>query len=94
MANNRGRTSLKCKRKNDNPMGAYDRLPADLRHWVAEAALPWRAQSVQKAFDKALKRTGRAELALAELDRIQHKLLTKDASVVWGQDYPALAERA
>ncbi len=94
MANNRGRTSLKCKRKNDNPMGAYDRLPADLRHWVASAALPWRAQSVLKAYDKAIKRTGRVDLAMAELDRIQRNLLAKDAPSVWGQDYPALTERA
>lgn len=91
MPNNRGTTSLKCKRRSATPMSDYDRLPAPLRHWVAKAALPWRAKSVQKAYDKALRRTGHPAQALLELDRLQAGLLTKDASHVWGNHYPTEA---
>ena len=48
-------------------MRDYDRLPAELRRWLASAILPWRAKSVQRAYDKALARTGDRALALQEL---------------------------
>jgi hypothetical protein len=69
-------------------MSDYDRLPAPLRNWVATAALPWRAKSVQSAYDKALKRTNDPARALQELDRLQQTLLAKDAQHVWGDQYP------
>ena len=42
MRGNRGRTSLKLKRRSEDPMRDYDRLPPELRAWLAEAVLPWR----------------------------------------------------
>jgi len=81
---NLGSTSLKSKRRSTNPMQDYDRLPAELRAWVATAALPWRAGSVRKSFEKALARTGSAQDALAELDALQDRLIAKDAKAVWG----------
>ena len=60
-------------------MQDYDRLPADLRRWVAQADLPWSPQSVQKAYRKAIAHTGDSQLALNELDRIQSILVEKDA---------------
>ena len=54
MASNRGNTSLKCKRRNEKPMLEFDRLPRELRVWIASADLPWRPRSVQKAFDRAM----------------------------------------
>ena len=46
MNNNLGKTSLKRKRRNENPLLDYDRLPRDLRAWIANAELPWRPRSV------------------------------------------------
>ncbi|MDC0608158.1 DUF6525 family protein, partial [Amylibacter sp.] len=50
--NNLGRTSLKRKRRNENPLLDYDRLPRELRAWVANAELPWRPRSVLKAYER------------------------------------------
>lgn len=60
-------------------MQDYDRLPAELRRWVAQANLPWSPHSVQKAYKKAIARTGDRQLALVELDRIQSSLVERDA---------------
>lgn len=53
-------------------MVEYDRLPADLRAWLAAAALPWSPRSVARAFALALAQTPRDRAAaLAALDRLQ-----------------------
>lgn len=91
MPGNLGRTSLKAKRRAANPMREFDRLPADLRVWVAQADLPWRAQSVQRAFDTALARTGDRALALRELDALQARLVARDVRAVWGTAHPGAA---
>lgn len=70
-------------------MHDYDRLPDDLRRWLSEAMLPWRARSVRRAYDKALARLGDREAALAELDRLQRQTVARDAAKVWGPDHPA-----
>lgn len=88
MASNRGATSLKCRRAK-NPMRDFDRLPPDLRHWVAGAMLPWRAATVRTAYEKAMARTGDSKRALEELDALQARLVAKDASRIWGNAYPA-----
>jgi len=78
MRGNRGTTSLKLKRRNEDPMREYDRLPPELRAWLASAVLPWRPQSVRRAFDRAMARTRDRSRALEELDRLQNKLIAKD----------------
>lgn len=88
MRGNRGRTSLRRRRRTEDPMREYDSLPPELRAWLATAVLPWRPRSVRRAFDNALARTGDAAGALRELDHLQQKLITKDARSIWGQDYP------
>ena len=88
MRGNRGRTSLKLKRRNEDPMQDFDRLPAELRAWLASAVLPWRPRSVRRAFDRAVARTRDRSRALEELDRLQERLVAKDAGKVWGQNYP------
>ena len=93
MANNCGATSLKRRRRNRAAMHDFDRLPEHLRQWVTQADLPWRARSVQVAYDKALKRTGSHDQALAELDRIQEKLIRKDVARVWGHEHPAAQQQ-
>ena len=94
MARNRGTTSLKCKPRKENTMRDYDQLPPALRAWVAAADLPWRPKSVQKSYAKALAQTGDAKRALAELDRLQHRLVAKDVTRVWGQEHPQATKAA
>lgn len=88
---NRGRTTLKRRRRGGNGMDEFDRLPKELRNWLASAALPWRPQSVQRAFAKAYASTGDRESALRELDAMQQRLIAKDARKVWGADHPVTA---
>lgn len=57
-------------------MVEYDRLPADLRAWLAAAALPWSPRSVARAFALALAQAPRDRAAaLAALDRLQERRL-------------------
>lgn len=86
---NRGRTSLKCKRRTSDPMKDFDGLPRELRIWLASAALPWRPRSVRSAYEKAIRRTGDLPQALEELTRIEARLIAKDAQRIWGQAHPA-----
>ncbi len=88
MCGNRGRTSLKLKRRSEDPMRDYDRLPPELRAWLAEAVLPWRPRSVRRAFERAVARTRDRAGALEELDRLQDRLVAKDARAVWGEAHP------
>lgn len=85
---NLGRTSLKLRRRAENPMQDFDRLPSELRGWVATAVLPWRPRSVRRAYEKALERTRDKTQALRELDKLQDRLIANDVRKVWGEAYP------
>lgn len=79
-----------------DPMSAYDRLPPDLRTWLAEAALPWSAASVLRLWQRAIRETGCAKAARDRLARAELKTLAREAARVWGSAYPqaqALAKR-
>ncbi len=93
MSGNRGQTSLKMKRRSTDPMREFDRLPAELRSWLASAMLPWRPHSVRRTFDRAVARVGDTASALKELDRIEKRLVAKDAAAVWGHDHPLAASK-
>lgn len=80
MAGNLGHTTLRRKRRRTDPMQDFDRLPRVLRTWLAGAALPWAPASVLRTYGRALRRTGDADAALAELDRIERRLVEKDAA--------------
>jgi hypothetical protein len=88
MPGNRGQTSLKRKRRTEDPMRDFDRLPPELRAWLAAAVLPWRPRSVRRAFERAVARTRDPARALEELDRLQDRLVARDAQAVWGEDHP------
>ena len=79
MGRNLGHTKLKKRRRRENPMQEYDRLPPLLRSWVSQAAMPWRPRSVRRAYDKALAETGDAARALQELNRLEALQLSKEA---------------
>lgn len=85
---NRGCTTLKRRLRAEDRMSEYDRLAPELRQWLSAAILPWRPKSVRRAFAKAYDRTGSADDALRELDRLQLRLIAKDARAVWGDEHP------
>lgn len=85
---NRGATTLKLRRRSTDPMGDYDRLPMDLRTWLAQAARPWSPVSVRRAFARALAATGDRRKALAELDRLEARKIARDALALWGTSHP------
>lgn len=88
-ATNRGATSLKLRRRSEDPMREYDRLPHELRVWLSGAVLPWRPRSVRRAFDKALTQTRDRHAALARLCQMEQRMIARDAAGVWGPDHPA-----
>ncbi|MEM6758025.1 MAG: DUF6525 family protein [Pseudomonadota bacterium] len=88
MPTNRGTTSLKSRRRAADPMREFDALPPELRQWVAAGMRPWRAGSVRRTYAQAMARTGDAESALKELDRLERAAVARDARKVWGADHP------
>lgn len=69
-------------------MREFDRLPKDLRCWLANAALPWGPYSARRVYQRVLAATGSPAEAIRELDRRQALLLARDAQCVWGTDFP------
>lgn len=90
-SSNRGRTSLKRRRRAENPMDDFDRLPREVRAWLAAATLPWRPRSVRRTYARLMAETQNSAAALAELDRIQQRLIARDARIIWGADHPDTA---
>ena len=78
---NLGQTKLRKRRRREDPMREFDRLPAHLRCWLANAAMPWRPRSVKRAYERALTKTGDPTLAIVELERLQTKKIAKDAYI-------------
>lgn len=85
---NTGRTSLRQRRRCRDPMREFDRLPPALRAWLARACLPWGPRSVLRAYQRALRQSGDAAHALEALDRLEARLVARDAAQVWGAAYP------
>ncbi|WP_368484645.1 DUF6525 family protein [Salipiger sp. HF18] len=87
------RSSLRRRRRTGDPMAAYDRLPPELRLWLAEAALPWSAGSALRVWSKALRACGgdTAE-ARRQLSHLERRRLSEDAPRIWGTRHPISAE--
>lgn len=82
--------STSLKRRRASPMVLHDRLPRELRLWLAHAALPWSAQSALKLWQRALREArGDAQAARAALNRIEARMIARDAAQVWGAHHPA-----
>ena len=88
MPSNCGTTSLR-RRRRAHPMREFDRLPPELRAWLAGAALPWSLRSVQRAYARALAQTRDTDQAIEELRRIETRQIARDARIIWGVDHPA-----
>jgi hypothetical protein len=61
-----------------DPMRAYDRLPPDLRAWLADAARPWSPTSCLRLWSKALSEEGCPKRALDRLNRAEAAMLARD----------------
>lgn len=75
---NLGQTRLKRRRRSGDPMQAFDRLPPELRRWIAQAALPWSPASCLSLWRKALSEHGSTEAALDRLRRAEAALLMRE----------------
>lgn len=83
-------STLRRSSRHVSPMAAYDRLPSDLRLWLADAALPWSAQSVLPLWRKAMRACGGDPAAARHrLSRIERRKLSLDARRIWGATHPA-----
>jgi len=88
MPRNNLATSLR-KQARAGSMDDFDRLPAELRQWLAQACLPWSAGSVVRISKRAAKADGLETARLhARLDAAERKTLRRDAFKVWGRHYP------
>jgi hypothetical protein len=86
-------TSLRGRRQSQ-PMQAYDRLPVELRVWLAGAALPWSAHSALKLWRRLCRECGSdAGARLRGLDRVEARMLARDAPRIWGASYPLAPQR-
>lgn len=78
MNRNLGQTSLRRKRRNDDPMKTFDGLPAPVRQWVADAALPWSPTSVRRIWSKSRAKGLSDDEALALLRQAEARTLARD----------------
>lgn len=78
-------TSLK-RRSRGRAMDRYDRLPPELRRWLAAAALPWSPGSALRLW-RRLRRdcAGDAEALCRRMDLSEARMLARDAPKVWGR---------
>ena len=78
------RSGLRRRRRRGDPMAAFDQLPTELRHWLAQAALPWSPCSALRLWRRALRANGGdAAAAAGYLSQVECRQLARDADV-WG----------
>lgn len=78
MNRNLGQTRLRKRKRQGDAMAAFDALPAPLRAWLAEAALPWSPTSCRRIWRAAREQGETVEGALARLDRAEARMLSRD----------------
>ncbi|MGR3678901.1 MAG: DUF6525 family protein [Paracoccaceae bacterium] len=82
MSGNLRQSSLHRKRRSRDPMAAYDSLPAPLRSWLSEAALPWSPASARRIWVKSLAKGLSPEEALATLAHAEVRTLARDKAAI------------
>ncbi len=75
---NLGTTSLPIRKRSEDPMTAYDRLPPDLRAWMQRAALPWSPRSCRAIWHRVKQNGGTDAQALARLAAVEAAMLARD----------------
>lgn len=78
MSRNLGQSSLRRKRRASDPMTLFDGLPAPLRQWLSEAALPWSPVSAQRIWMRARAKGLTPEETLASLRQAEAQTLARD----------------
>jgi hypothetical protein len=69
------------RRREGGGMAEFDRLPAPLRRWLHQAALPWSPASARRVWTRAMRAAGgseaaaRAAMTQAEQARLQRETL-------------------
>lgn len=80
--NNLGATALPRRRRKTDPMRDFDRLPPELRAWVAGAALPWSPKSCLRLWHRACAAGASPTEALARLDDTESRMLARDGHTI------------
>lgn len=75
---NLGQTSLRRTRRSGDPMQNYDALPAPLRQWLGQAALPWSPASARRIWKKLQANGQTVEDALSALSEAEARTLSRD----------------
>lgn len=84
-------TRLKCRLR-ARPMERYDRLPVALRHWLAQAALPWSPHSAHRLWLRLHREeVGDVQAMLRRMQLAEQRMLARDGPKIWGADHPASA---
>ncbi|MEM9318170.1 MAG: DUF6525 family protein [Pseudomonadota bacterium] len=78
MNGNLGASTLPRKRRRSDPMTAFDQLPAPLRHWLSEAALPWSPRSALRIWSKSEARGLSPQETLDLLCQAEERTLARD----------------
>lgn len=86
MNRNLGQSSLRRKRRAADPMAAYDALPAPLRQWLSEAALPWSPVSARRIWSKSRAKGMTTEETLMSLTQVEMRTLARDRVANPGPD--------
>ena len=82
------RSGLPRRARAARGLEAYDRLPAPLRHWLAQAALPWSVRSARRIWQRALSESGGdVARALARLDAAEARQLSGEPGARRGSGY-------
>lgn len=74
---NRGDTGLRNRLRKGDPMQAFDRLPRELRQWMAGAHLPWSPRSCDRIWRKAASRGLTVSQRLTLLNQVEAATLNK-----------------
>ncbi|ABD55169.1 DUF6525 family protein [Jannaschia sp. CCS1] len=82
MKRNLGRTTLRRRRRTGAPMDAFDTLPAPLRRWLCDAALPWSPASARRIWTKSLAKGRTPDEALETLSRAEARTLARDKHAI------------
>ncbi|QBF30093.1 DUF6525 family protein [Thalassococcus sp. S3] len=78
MTGNLGATSLRRRRRPGQSMQTYDTLPAPIRQWLSQAALPWSPASARKIWMRARAKGMSAEEAITTLSQAEARSLKRD----------------
>ena len=82
MTQNLGHCSLRKRKRSRDPMGAYDALPAPLRQWLAQAALPWSPHSARRIWTRCRTRGLTPEETLPKLSEAEARTLARDKAAI------------